>query len=57
MIGPAPILPPVLGALAPQVNNCDMKSYGWELESHGETASASLIIVRDSFYLMENVRY
>lgn len=32
MIGPAPILPPVLGALPPQVNNCDMKSYGWELE-------------------------
>ena len=32
MIGPAPLLPSVLGANAPQINNCDMKSYGWELE-------------------------
>jgi len=32
MIGPAPTLPSVLGASAPQINNCDMKSYGWELE-------------------------
>ena len=32
MIGPAPTLPSVLGASAPAINNCDMKSYGWELE-------------------------
>lgn len=32
MIGPAPTLPSVLGASAPQVNNCDMRSVGWELE-------------------------
>lgn len=32
MIGPAPKLPSVLGASAPQVNNCDMRSQGWELE-------------------------
>ena len=32
MIGPAPELPAVLGASAPQVNNADMKSVGWELE-------------------------
>lgn len=32
MIGPAPELPSVLGADAPRINNCDMKTYGWELE-------------------------
>lgn len=32
MIGPAPELPSILGTSVPKVNNCDMKSYGWELE-------------------------
>lgn len=32
MIGPAPTLPSVLGAAAPKINNCDLKSYGWDLE-------------------------
>lgn len=32
MIGPAPQLGSALGAGAPKVNNCDMRSNGWELE-------------------------
>ena len=32
MIGPAPELGSALGTTAPQVNNCDMLSRGWELE-------------------------
>lgn len=32
MIGPAPILGSALGVNAPQENNCDMRSTGWELE-------------------------
>lgn len=32
MIGPAPILGSILGANAPQTNNCDMRTNGWELE-------------------------
>lgn len=32
MIGPAPEMPSILGTGVPQINNCDMKSYGWELE-------------------------
>jgi TonB-linked SusC/RagA family outer membrane protein len=32
MIGPAPELPVVLGTNVPQINNADMKSYGFELE-------------------------
>lgn len=32
MVGPAPTLPSVLGATPPKVNNCDLRSYGWELE-------------------------
>lgn len=32
MIGPAPELASVLGTGVPKVNNCDMKSYGFELE-------------------------
>lgn len=32
MVGPAPTLPSILGTSAPRVNNCDMRSYGWELE-------------------------
>ena len=32
MIGPAPELGSTLGTTAPQINNCDMLSRGWELE-------------------------
>lgn len=32
MVGPAPTLPSVLGTSAPKVNNCNLKSTGWELE-------------------------
>lgn len=32
MVGPAPELPNVLGISAPKVNNCDLKTVGWELE-------------------------
>lgn len=32
MVGPAPELSSLLGASVPDVNNCDMKSYGFELE-------------------------
>ena len=32
MIGPAPEMPSILGTGVPRVNNCDMRSYGWELE-------------------------
>ena len=32
MIGPAPELASVLGTGVPKINNCDMKSYGFELE-------------------------
>lgn len=32
MIGPAPILGSVLGTNAPNTNNCDMRTKGWELE-------------------------
>lgn len=32
MVGPAPELSNALGTSVPKVNNCDMKSYGWELE-------------------------
>lgn len=32
MIGPALELPSVLGTGVPKINNCDMKSYGFELE-------------------------
>lgn len=32
MIGPAPEMPSILGTGVPRVNNCDMKSYGWEME-------------------------
>ncbi len=32
MIGPAPTLGSALGTSAPQINNCDMRSTGWELE-------------------------
>lgn len=32
MVGPANDLPATLGASVPNTNNCDMKSYGWELE-------------------------
>lgn len=32
MIGPAPTLGSALGTSAPQINNCDMRSIGWELE-------------------------
>ncbi len=32
MIGPAPTLGSALGTSAPQINNCDMRSSGWELE-------------------------
>ena len=35
MIGPAPELASVLGTGVPKVNNCDMKSYGFELEMDG----------------------
>jgi TonB-linked SusC/RagA family outer membrane protein len=32
MVGPAPTLASVLGTSAPSVNNCNLKSNGWELE-------------------------
>ena len=32
MVGPAPILPPVLGTDPPLINNTDQESKGWELE-------------------------
>lgn len=32
MIGPAPELPSTLGTGVPKINNCDMKSYGFELQ-------------------------
>ena len=32
MVGPAPVLPSVLGTGVPRINNCDMKTTGWELE-------------------------
>ncbi len=32
MIGPAPILGSVLGTDAPNTNNCDMRTNGWEIE-------------------------
>lgn len=32
MVGPAPTLSSILGADAPKVNNCDLKTNGWELE-------------------------
>lgn len=32
MVGPAPILPSILGTNPPKINNADLKSYGWELE-------------------------
>ena len=32
MVGPAPELPVILGTSVPQINNADMKSYGFELE-------------------------
>jgi len=32
MVGPAPTLPSVLGTSVPKINNCDMRSRGWELE-------------------------
>lgn len=32
MIGPAPELSSALGTTVPKINNCDMKSYGFELE-------------------------
>lgn len=32
MIGPAPELPSILGTSVPKINNCDMESFGWELE-------------------------
>ncbi|HIZ32270.1 MAG TPA: TonB-dependent receptor [Candidatus Bacteroides merdigallinarum] len=32
MVGPAPELSSLLGADVPRVNNCDLKSYGFELE-------------------------
>ena len=32
MVGPAPEISNVLGTGVPKINNCDMKSYGWELE-------------------------
>lgn len=33
MVGPAPELPVVLGTSVPQINNAEMKSYGFELEA------------------------
>ena len=32
MVGPAPELPNALGTGVPRINNCDMRSTGWELE-------------------------
>ncbi|MGL5318933.1 MAG: SusC/RagA family protein, partial [Bacteroidales bacterium] len=32
MIGPAPLLPDILGTAVPKVNNCDMVSNGFEIE-------------------------
>ena len=32
MVGPAPELPNILGVAVPKVNNCDLKTAGWELE-------------------------
>jgi len=32
MVGPAPTLPSILGAEAPKINNCDLRTNGWELE-------------------------
>lgn len=31
MVGPAPELPATLGISAPQINNCDLKTRGWEV--------------------------
>ena len=31
MVGPSPELPNVLGITPPKSNNCDLKTYGWEL--------------------------
>lgn len=33
MVGPAPELPVILGTGVPQINNADMKSYGFEIEA------------------------
>lgn len=33
MVGPAPQLPVILGTSVPQINNADMKSYGFEIEA------------------------
>jgi TonB-linked SusC/RagA family outer membrane protein len=33
MVGPAPELPVILGTSVPQINNADMKSYGFEIEA------------------------
>lgn len=33
MVGPAPELPVILGTSVPQINNADMKSYGFEVEA------------------------
>ena len=53
MVGPAPTLPSILGASAPAVNNCDLKTYGWELEAAwrdriGEVGYGVKLVVSDS---------
>lgn len=53
MVGPAPVLPSVLGTNAPRINNCDMKSKGWELEimwrdKVGEFGYSAKLLLSDS---------
>lgn len=53
MVGPAPTLPSILGASAPAINNCDLKTYGWELEAAwrdriGEVGYGVKLVLSDS---------
>ena len=53
MIGPAPEMPSILGTGVPQINNCDMESYGWELElgwrdQIGEVSYGTRLVLSDA---------
>ena len=52
MIGPAPEMPSILGTGVPRINNCDMRSYGWELElgwrdQIGQVSYGAKVVVSD----------
>lgn len=54
MVGPAPELPVTLGTTVPQINNTDLKTYGFEVEIHWRDQLRNGLAYNASFLLSDS---